>query len=97
VLPILLESEHEAPIRELTVGHDYFGRFALRKGDWKLVTFDTGQDEDYLRRYPVAAPQLFHTSQDIGETRDLASKHPDMVRDLMRLLEKCRAGGRSSD
>jgi arylsulfatase A-like enzyme len=44
---------------------------ALRRGDWKL-----------LMLAPEWTPQLYHLGHDIGETRDLASEQPGVVRAL---------------
>ncbi|MFN0107113.1 MAG: sulfatase-like hydrolase/transferase [Bryobacteraceae bacterium] len=43
---------------------------AVRKGKWKLVEFGD------------QFSQLFDLETDIGETRDLTAKHPDVVKDL---------------
>lgn len=56
--------------------HEYlywrFGRqFAIRRQDWKLVK---GRDETQARLYDL--------KNDIGEERDLASVHPQIVREL---------------
>lgn len=39
----------------------------------------------------IAAPQLFDLQNDVGETTDLAAKHPDQVKRLEAFAEKCRA------
>lgn len=44
---------------------------ALRRGDWKL-----------LMLAPEWRPQLYHLGHDIGETRDVAAEHPDVLREL---------------
>ncbi|MDO5523186.1 MAG: sulfatase [Bacteroidia bacterium] len=44
---------------------------AIRKGDWKLVYY-----------YETGKKELFNITEDIGETRDLAAKHPDLVKAL---------------
>ncbi|MDH7571529.1 MAG: sulfatase-like hydrolase/transferase, partial [Armatimonadota bacterium] len=53
---------------------------AVRSGKWKLhVWRDQG---------PVQ--ELYDLSEDIGETRNLYSQHPDVVRRLMEKVEACR-------
>jgi hypothetical protein len=47
-------------------------RGAMRDGDWKLL------------RFPDRPPELFNLALDSAEQNNLASAHPDMVRDLMR-------------
>ncbi|MCC6682223.1 MAG: sulfatase [Phycisphaeraceae bacterium] len=49
---------------------------AMREGDWKLIRVET------------LAPMLFNLADDIGETTDLAGKHPKRVQ---RMLEKLDA------
>ena len=56
---------------------------AIRKGDWKLVKTSDGP----LRADPAAlcdlsAAELYNLRDDIGETKNLASTHPDKVKEL---------------
>src|SRR5439155_1512260 len=44
---------------------------AVRMGSWKA-----------LRRGPKGAWELYDLSRDVGETQDLAAKHPDVVEKL---------------
>lgn len=53
---------------------------AVRCGDWKLHVW---KEED-----PFYA--LYNLRQDVGETTDLASEHPDIVKKLEGLLDDCR-------
>ncbi len=55
------------------------GMISVRLGNWKLIQDDRGKG---------GKPELYDLSKDIGETRDLASEHPQMV---ARLLEKMNA------
>ena len=48
---------------------------AVRQGDWKLV-----------RQGPRYALELFDVAKDIGETRDVAKDHPDVVARLEKLF-----------
>jgi len=47
---------------------------AVRKGPWKLI---------YVKENP---PLLFNLTEDVSETTNLADKHPDKTRELMRDL-----------
>ncbi len=47
-------------------------RGAMRDGDWKLL------------RFPDRPPELFNIALDSAEQNNLATTHPDMVRDMMR-------------
>jgi arylsulfatase A-like enzyme len=59
---------------------------ALRRGDWKIVQLETGkQGPD-----PVAW-ELYHLTEDIGETRNLAAEHPDRVKEMAALFQQWRA------
>ena len=37
VLPALLDTRHEKPLRETVVAHSCFGVFSIRRGPWKLI------------------------------------------------------------
>jgi arylsulfatase A-like enzyme len=53
---------------------------AVRSGDWKLIEwFETGRRE------------LYNLRTDLGETQDLARKHPEQLQRLQRLLQEWRA------
>jgi arylsulfatase A len=52
---------------------------AVRFGDWKAV-----------RRGPVAAVELFNLGEDVGETVDLAGRHPDRVARALALFGTSR-------
>lgn len=77
----------------------HFGdQFAIRDGDWKLVQARLFTiDIMHGRRQPLAErPQLFNLRDDIGETTDLADRHPDIVKRLTGLYEDWLAEMRSS-
>jgi len=70
--------------RDGMVKRDYLffhheGNRAIRKGDWKLVSAREGGD----------AWELYDLSKDRCERDDLASKRPDIVRDLSALWQRC--------
>jgi arylsulfatase A-like enzyme len=52
---------------------------AVRQGDWKAY-----------RAAPGKPIELYHLGEDIGETKDLAGAHPDMVARLERLMTASR-------
>ncbi|WP_460166218.1 sulfatase [Thermostilla marina] len=61
--------------------HFLGGRSAgsIRHGDWKLIQFfDTGEIE------------LYNLADDIGETRNLADTHPEIVKRLLAELDRLR-------
>lgn len=61
--------------------HFLGGRSAgsIRKGDWKLIEF-----------FDSKTFELYNLREDLGETRELSSKHPDIVLKLRKDLEKWR-------
>ncbi len=83
-LPTLLglddQKEHEFLYWEFT---GYGGQQALRMGDWKAVRQNMlGEDnEDPLRI------ELYNLREDIGESRDLAADHPDIVDRMRKIME----------
>jgi arylsulfatase A-like enzyme len=73
--------------------HDaLFWRFgsqmAIRRGDWKLVRASLG-DKEYVDVPKQAL--LFNVTEDIGEQRDLATQHPDKVRELQTAWNRWNA------
>jgi arylsulfatase A len=68
ILPLLLENQ-KLPDRNL-----YWkirNKRALRKKEWKLCLIDKNP------------PELFNLSEDIGETNNVSSRHPDLVKSLL--------------
>ena len=69
--------------------HDYLfwgfyergGRVAVRKGQWKLVKYDVDKS-------PQGSWKLYDLSNDIGESKNLASKRPDIVASLARIAQE---------
>ncbi len=69
-----------ALLGESSKGRDHVvqqGRsLAIRSGDWKLIASDE--------------PQLYHLSEDIAETKNLARENPGKVKELSDLLDRVR-------
>jgi len=63
---------------------------AVRKGPWKLHV-KTATLTPKLELKVQDPPLLFHLQHDIGERHDLAKKHPEVVADLLKLIEKHKA------
>jgi len=62
------------------------GALAVRKGDWKAVRVGTATNPD-------APMKLYNLKDDLGETTDLAAKHPEIVSALAGIMKA--AHGRS--
>jgi arylsulfatase A-like enzyme len=48
----------------------------VRRGEWKLI-----------KRYEGRTYELFNLREELGEKTDLSSSHPEVVRELARLVE----------
>lgn len=60
------------------------GKQAVRMGDWKAVRSN-------LHNNPDAPLELYDLGSDVGETRDVADKHPEIVLAARRILETARS------
>ncbi len=83
-LPSLLQKEdqkeHEYLYWEF---HEKGGRKALRKGNWKLVKYDVFDPEK-------TTTELFDLSKDIGEENNVAAENPEIVSELVKLMNSAR-------
>jgi arylsulfatase A-like enzyme len=83
-LPSLLKKEGQKQ-------HDYLywefhekgGRKALRKGDWKLVQYDVFDSEK-------TSTELYNLINDIGEENNVANENPEIVSELVELMNTAR-------
>ncbi|MCA9056114.1 MAG: arylsulfatase, partial [Planctomycetaceae bacterium] len=80
------------------VHHSAAGMFAIRDGRWKLILGNGSGGRETPKGRPFEQPyQLFDLESDPGETHDLASMHPEIVKRLTAALEGIRENGRSVD
>lgn len=97
-LPVLLGSA-KTPIRPHLLLQSSKGVYAIRKGSWKLISTSDGiaTKDGKLRKSPEdpGHPQLFNLKNDPGETRDVSKDHPELVRELIGILDADRARGHS--
>lgn len=80
VLPTILGKQQKLDKRFLY--WEYFEKGfqqAVRWGDWKTVTLKPGQKME-----------LYDLANDIGETEDVASQHPDVVARIEAYLKTAR-------
>jgi arylsulfatase A len=98
ILPLL--RGHDTPVRENVINHSGPGKFAIRKGKWKLVLcagsggWTSPTDEEALD-LELPSVQLYDMNDDPGEQINLTER-PDKVRELAHLLERLVADGRST-
>ena len=86
--------------RTTAIHHSISGKFAIRAGRWKLVLCPgsggwTHSDADAARA-GLPLVQLYDMQEDPGETRNLHAERPDKVKDLLAVLTKQIADGRST-
>jgi len=96
VLPAILGTPHEEPLRPSMIIHSPNGNFAIRRGPWKYIE---GQASPTLRRPSQRAElhaQLYNLQGDPGEQKNVIDEHPEIVKRLASLLEEQRKSGRSS-
>ena len=89
-----------ALLGEARLGRDHLvehaGVLSLIKGDWKYI--EPGRGPRINRNVNIELgkdpnPQLYNLKSDIGERRNLAGRHPELVRELAALLKKIRDDG----
>ena len=101
MLPNLL-GVADGPLREATVHHSIDGTFAIRQGKWKLIEaphsggWSSPRPKEKALYQDLPKIQLYDLEADPGETTNVQSQQPDVVRSLRELLEKYREQGRST-
>lgn len=84
MLPTLLgkpeqQKQHEYLYWEIPLSD---GRVAIRKGNWKAIRYEATKGTSKLK--------LFDLDNDLGETRNVAAQHPDVVAELNELINQVR-------
>ena len=106
ILPALL-GKSTTPLREAVVHHSINGSFAIRQGKWKLALcpgsggWSQPAPPSGNKKAANEAPikdwvQLFDLKADPAETKNLASKYPDLVASLTALMQRTIDAGRST-
>lgn len=96
VLPAMLGTPYEEPLRPSMIVHSPNGNYAIRRGRWKYIE---GKPSTTLKRVPrrdELHAQLYNLRDDPGEQNNVINEHPDVVKRLASLLEQQRTDGRSS-
>jgi arylsulfatase A len=81
-LPVLLgkngQKEHDYVYWEF---HEQGGKMGVRMENWKAVKLNIDKD-------PEAAPELYDLSKDIGETNNIASSNPVIVKKMEDIMKQ---------
>jgi arylsulfatase len=75
MLPYLEGKSDRVHDASYTMGWELFGRAAFRQGPWKIVSIE--------RPFGTGTFELFHLDRDPGETEDVSSTHPEVLRELL--------------
>lgn len=106
LLPVL-EGKSTAPVRPYLLTQAFSGAktLSIRRGDWKYLDhrgsggnrYDTGGLKPFAlpENDPEAPGQLYDLANDPGETTNLFSAKPGLVKELRDLLEQSKVSGRS--
>ncbi len=100
LLPALL-GNGRGPVREGIVSHSDHGKFAIRQGNWKLeLCAGSGgwgkPGDDQALKEGLPSMQLYNMHDDVSETINAEGKNAEVVTNLVKLLEKYVADGRST-
>jgi len=107
-LPVLLGTQGDKPVRRYMLQQTMSLAMSIRRGKWKYLDHKGSGGNNYnrggswgMKQYalkdtdPDAPGQLYDLQTDPGETTNLYSKHPEIVKALKAQLEKFKASGRS--
>lgn len=101
------EGKAAEPIRPYLITQAFAGQrtLSIRRGQWKYLdhrgsggnNYDKGELKPFAlpEADPEAPCQLYDLATDPGETTNLYSKKPEIVKELQALLEQSKATGRS--
>ncbi|HEC04247.1 MAG TPA: N-acetylgalactosamine-6-sulfatase [Phycisphaerales bacterium] len=94
IMPLLTGKQATSP-HEAYYFYKYTHLHGVRSGHWKLVLPRPARPKDlewYARlQEEVKEITLYNLRDDIGERRNVADQHPEVVARLMKLVEKARA------
>jgi arylsulfatase A-like enzyme len=92
VLSALL-GEMGAKGREYIIEHA--GNLSIRKGNWKLIPKPGKPAGKRADAKEGEGAQLYNLADDIGESKSVAAKNPDVVKELEELLQQVRDKGKT--
>lgn len=110
VLPDLLGEKTAQPCRQYLIEQNNTGSaVAFRKGTWKYIPGHAGGQAERRKKaqpekpaeavadrdLPPGRGELYNLADDLGETKNMAGAHPDVVADMAAKLEELKTKGRS--
>ena len=106
MLPVLLGTQCDKAVRRHLLQQTISFAMSIRDGKWKYLdhkgsggnNYDRGNLKQYALKDtdPEASGQLYNLDTDPGETTNLYSKHPEIVKMLKAQLEIFKSCGRSA-
>lgn len=98
--PALRGTKHK-PARETVVHHSINGSFAIRRGQWKLELCPGSGGWSAPKPFSkeergLPKVQLYDLDSDIGEKKNVADAHPELVAELEKQLQQYVDQGRST-
>ena len=108
MLPVLLGTQGDQPVRQYMLQQTPTLAMSIRNGKWKYLDHKGSGGNNYdktgsnsMKPYaltdtdPNAPGQLYNLETDPGETTNLYSKHPQIVKELKAQLDTYQESGRS--
>ena len=90
----------DVPVRQHVVHHSISGKFAIRDQQWKLAlcpgSGGWSLPDQKAAEQGLPLVQLYDMHNDPGEQHNLAADKPDRVKQMVHLLKKLVADGRST-
>lgn len=84
-----------APVKRSIILQTGGNELAFRQGDWKLVSTVPTEWLGDVAHLPLEAMELYHLTEDPGETTNLAAEHPEKTAalhaELLRLIREDRS------
>lgn len=96
-----LQGKKQRKKRSAVIHHSIRGKFAIRKGKWKLVLCPgsggwTAPKDSEAKENGLPDIQLYNMEADIGEQENLYTEYPDVVEELLIILNRIVDEGRST-
>jgi len=97
-----LKGEKIVSSRKGIIHHSVSGHFSYREEDWKLLlAYGSGgwsnPKEEPAKKEKSIHAQLYNMAEDVGETKNLYKKEPEVAARLLKQLEDYVTSGRSTD